>query len=261
MGAPPVSRASEAPVLTLFCVNCGEKYYAEERHAGQAIRCNRCGRIIQIQLPNRLTPKPRTTPGPFGASSRPVSQTNPAGRSTRRRGDHTLALVGVIVLVVLGLYLVASRQGTLRPLPSAGSPGRDTPTATVVTPAALTPVEAKKREIIEQDAGRLGDLELGSEYQQINQRYFCNRLPVIPVLWEPRLEEVGPLVAKDFTLEGLAAVYNGRQFILLNPCLRKDVRHRRGTLCHEVVHIYLFATGDTKSNHGPAFQSVLRRLS
>ncbi len=248
-------------MLTFFCVNCGEKHYAEERHAGHAIRCNRCGRIIPIQLPKPPTPKPRTTLGPFAASSYPVSQTNLVAPSTRRRGDYTLPLVGVIVLVVLGLYLVASRQRTLGPQPGASLPGTHTPARAVVTPAALTPAEAKKREIIEQDAGRLGDLELGSEYQQIKQRYFDNRLPAIPVLWEPRLEEIGPLVAKDFTFEGLAALYNGRQFILLNPALREYPRQRQAALCHEAVHIYLFAMGDTKTNHGPAFQSVLRRLS
>jgi hypothetical protein len=52
-----------------------------------------------------------------------------------------------------------------------------------------------------------------------------------------------------------------RQVILLNPRLKPDAGARTRALCHEMVHAYLFATGDTVTQHGPTFKDVLRRLS
>ncbi|HEV2247981.1 MAG TPA: SprT-like domain-containing protein [Terriglobia bacterium] len=115
--------------------------------------------------------------------------------------------------------------------------------------------------IVSLDAGRLGAPRLNTEFETINAKYFASKLPAMPVLWEPKLQEVGPLVAKGFTLEGLAAGYNGRQFILINSVLRKRSRELRRTLCHEMVHEYLYTEGDTTTNHGPAFQKILRILS
>jgi hypothetical protein len=67
-------------------------------------------------------------------------------------------------------------------------------------PIPTNPVEAKEWQIIEQDIGKLGDPEPTKDYQQVNERYFDGKLPGIPVLWEPQLKKVGPLIAFDFTL-------------------------------------------------------------
>src|SRR2546426_228365 len=62
------------------------------------------------------------------------------------------------------------------------------PAVSLVPPAEgeASPAEAKEQEIVDQDAGKAGDPELSKEYQEINERYFGNKLPGIPVLWEPR---------------------------------------------------------------------------
>lgn len=139
------------------------------------------------------------------------------------------------------------------------------PPATPVTPSpdivrfepALTEAEARQQELLEENASHGSDPELADEYQEINQLYFANALPVIPVVWESRLAEIGPLLAKGFTLKG---VTNGR-VILLNADLRRDAREFRRVLCHEMVHGQFLRSGDTTTNHGPAFQDELRRLS
>jgi len=151
------------------------------------------------------------------------------------------------------------------PVPGpAGGPANGTQAPAATTPPVTKPanaLEAKQREIIAQDAGMLGDLELSKEYLEINAGHFGNGLPRIPVIWEPKLGELGPLIAEGFTEEGLTAQYNNRLFILLNPALRLDRREVRRALCHEMVHLYLITIGDFQTNHGPAFQTVLHRLS
>jgi hypothetical protein len=49
--------------------------------------------------------------------------------------------------------------------------------------------------------------------------------------------------------------------ILLNPGLQRDAAATTRALCHEMVHAYLYSTGDVNENHGPPFQVVLRRLA
>lgn len=152
---------------------------------------------------------------------------------------------------------VAGALSTLSPVsPTA----RTVAGASEHVPIATNLAEAREREILEQDAGKLGDPELGKAYQEINQRYFDSRLPKIPVLWETRLGEVGPLIVTDFTLDGLWVHVRDDVFILLNPELKPGPRKLKGVLCHEMVHEYLFTVGDTKTNHGPAFQGILHRL-
>jgi len=129
------------------------------------------------------------------------------------------------------------------------------------TPVPASPAEAREQEIAAQDAAKPGDPELGMEYEEVNAQYFQNKLPAIPVLWEPRLGEIGPLKADGFTEKGLWATHGDKVFILLNPLFSKDAAETRRVLCHEVVHEYLHHIGDEETNHGPKFQAVLRRLS
>ena len=104
------------------------------------------------------------------------------------------------------------------------------------------------------NAQSASDPALAADYQAINTGYFDGRLPAVRIRWEPRLAEVGPLIAEGFRLEGAT---NG-QVILLNPSLQGDDQGFRRTLVHEMVHV---ATKDQDQEHGPVFQSRLRQLS
>jgi len=179
----------------------------------------------------------------------------------QRSPDHQLALIGVCLLLVLALFAAFSGHDKPRRLPPARPPIHTEGAGLASPPIARTPADALEDEIVAQDSGRSGDPVLNAEYQEINQRHFANELPAMPVLWEPRLEEVGPLIAENFTIEGLAALHDVKQFIMINPVVGGDPRQLRRTLCHEMVHEYLFSKGDTTTKHGPPFQKILRRLS
>jgi len=43
--------------------------------------------------------------------------------------------------------------------------------------------------------------------------------------------------------------------------VRDDPKALDRALCHEMVHAYLYATGEEHTVHGPAFQAVLQRLA
>ncbi|MEO8071543.1 MAG: SprT-like domain-containing protein [Acidobacteriota bacterium] len=98
-------------------------------------------------------------------------------------------------------------------------------------------------------------------YQDISVRHFGAVLPAIPVLWEPDLARVGTLATPAFRLEGMFGHIGQHAAILLNPSLQGDKQALERALCHEMVHAYLYTAGDGTTGHGPAFQSVLRRLS
>jgi hypothetical protein len=127
--------------------------------------------------------------------------------------------------------------------------------------SAANPAEARQQEILKEDIGKPGDPILDGMFQEINAGHFAGALRPIPVLWEPRLAEVGALAAQTFTLEGMFGHVGRRTVILLNADLQSDRPALARALCHEMVHAYLFMIGDATTNHGPAFQAVLRRLS
>ena len=109
-------------------------------------------------------------------------------------------------------------------------------------------------ELLRLNANLASDPALASDYQTVNANYFEHRLPGVRIRWEPRLEEVGPLIADGFRLEGAT---DGR-VILLNPALQDDERQFRRALCHEIVHV---AVRGERDAHGPEFQRWLRQLS
>lgn len=126
------------------------------------------------------------------------------------------------------------------------------------TPNAVTvqtPDEAKTAELFRLNANLPSDPPLAEVYRTLNAQYFDGSLPITPVRWEPRLAEVGPLIAEDFRLEGAT---NGR-LILLLPSLRGDDRRITRVLAHEMVHVAL--RDRLEAEHGPAFQQLLRGLS
>jgi hypothetical protein len=123
------------------------------------------------------------------------------------------------------------------------------------TPAkAPSRSEIKIEQLFRANASLVSDPALAGEYQSINARHFGGVLPAVRIRWEARLEEIGPLIAEGFRLQG---VTNG-QVILLNPAIEDDEPQRRRALCHEVAHV---ALADRRDGHGPAFQTLLRRLS
>jgi hypothetical protein len=112
----------------------------------------------------------------------------------------------------------------------------------------------KTEQLFRANAGLASEPTLANEYDSISARYFGGALPAVRLRWEERLDEVGPLIAEGFRLEG---VTNGR-VILLNPSLQDDAPQFRRVLCHEVAHV---ALTDQSDGHGPRFQALLRRLA
>jgi hypothetical protein len=129
----------------------------------------------------------------------------------------------------------------------------------VVVPG--TPAEEFRRQLARQNLGGPGDPVLDQIYERINQRHFGGDLPSIAVRWESRLAEVGPLVAQSFTQQAMFGSVGRRSVILLNPELRGDDAAIARALSHAIVHAHLQATGDQDANHGPRFESVLRRIA
>jgi predicted SprT family Zn-dependent metalloprotease len=248
-------------MLTLFCENCGEKYYAEERHAGHLIRCKRCDHVIQIKATRPSTSPTASVHERVREHSHQASGKKPVTSSHEAYANYGLPIIGVGLLILLALYASFSGHDNPPSLTPAPPPAQSEKAGPAPPSIARTPAQAREEEIVAHDTGRLGDPTLNAEYQEINERHFSEQLPSIPVLWESRLKEVGPLIAEDYRLEGLWARHDGRQLILINPVVRKVSGQLQRVLCHEVVHEYLFTKGDTTTNHGPAFQEVLRRLS
>jgi hypothetical protein len=151
----------------------------------------------------------------------------------------------VLPLLLLGLTLLVARCS------DGPNPGRSS--RPPVRP--LSPEQARTQELFRLNANVPSDPALASAYQAINVEYFESRLPAIGIRWEPRLAEIGPLIAEGFQMEGMT---NGR-LILLNPVLQSDEQQLRRTLCHEIVHVAV--KGQTTEEHGPLFQSRLRQLS
>jgi hypothetical protein len=160
----------------------------------------------------------------------------------------SLALAGLGAALVWGAW--ALTRAYERPVP----PGRE-------PAAAIGPAEARQELILKANAGKPGDPGLMERYAAINARHFGGVLSEIVVRWEPALADVGPLSGQDFSLQGMFGRTGSQSIILLNPSLRDDARAIDRALCHEIVHAYLFATGDRSTSHGPPFQAQLQRLA
>ena len=65
--------ADSGKTISIIC-SCGEKYYANEKQAGKWIKCQKCGSLIEVNLP-RVSPKSATNP----------SLTEPVRTYTERR--------------------------------------------------------------------------------------------------------------------------------------------------------------------------------
>ena len=171
---------------------------------------------------------------------------------------HFPTAVTRIVLVVAGAVALTGAVWQLSPAwNSAGRDGRQAASAS----AAASSADARQRQILREDLDHPADPLLARRFAAINAKHFSYSLPAIPVVWEPRLSEVGALAGRTFTLLGVFGQEGDRSIILLHPSLKDDAASLDRALCHEMVHAYLFSVGDTNTDHGEAFKAVLHRLS
>lgn len=224
-------------MIAFRCGRCGDPFQAEDSQAGKAFPCTRCQHVNVCPEPSNVTP---------AAPALPVRSHHASSSAAANGSLWTWVAVAVFVLAAGGWGLWAAFAA-----PSTNA----SPVSTV------TPAEQLQQELLRKNADQPGDPRLNQMYADLNARHFSGTLPVLQVLWEPRLDEVGRLAAQMYTLEGMFGHVGRHSVILLNPDLQPDSKALARALSHEMVHAYLFSTGDTTSDHGPAFQNVLSRLS
>jgi hypothetical protein len=153
--------------------------------------------------------------------------------------------VRVLRVVTIGVIAGLAAVWFLRASGRFAAPARST------APKSLE--QQRTEEIFRANAALPSDPDLTSQYRAINTEYFENRLPDLRIRWEPRLEEIGPLIADGFRMGG---VTDGT-LILLNPAVQENADEFRRVLCHEIVHI---AAVSEREPHGPVFQAYLKQL-
>lgn len=168
-----------------------------------------------------------------------------------------LVLIGVSGLAVGFAFMYATLHrrdvDAVTPVAAAHAPA---PKAALppVESAPLPPDATRSAALFDRNRGMPSDPDLAVEYEQINLEYFRNMLPRAPVRWEIGLADLGPLIADNFSVLGLT---DGTQ-ILINPSVERDPDQRRRALCHEMVHMAVWAQDN---GHGPVFQTQLRHLA
>ena len=178
----------------------------------------------------------------------PASDTVPLGTANEDRPSWSATRVSVAVL-----FVVAVAWGAWNVVGA--------PVAEPAPDVTISAAEARQRELLHDNLDQPGDPELMRRYRDINTRHFSGRLPDMPVIWKPRLAEVGALAANAFTLEGMFGHSADEAAILLHPNLAADEEALARALSHEMVHAFLYVIGDLSTDHGPAFSKELRRLS
>ena len=170
-----------------------------------------------------------------------------------RSSAASAAVVGVLIGFAGVLVLFRPHPpAEARPLTprAAAAPARAVAPAVVPVPADA----ALSNSLFERNRAMPSDPDLAAEYDTINDEFFSNILPAPQVRWESGLADLGPTIADGFTVQGLT---DGRM-ILLNPAIEHDADQRRRALCHEMVHMAVWAED---REHGPVFQERLRQLS
>jgi phage FluMu protein Com len=224
-------------MINFRCGGCAGRVEAEASQAGTAVTCPRCQHVnvcpAASEAPAIRPPAPRRSGGV------PESRVIVSGGS--------IWIFGAVVAIVALAGIAWSASGLFSPSAPARPPA--------------SPVEALQQELLRKNLDRPGDPLLAAQYQSINAKHFSGALPAMPVLWEPELARVGELAGRKYNLEGMFGHVGRRMAILLNPDLQRDRAALTRALCHEMVHAYLHVTGDRSTQHGPAFQAVLQRLS
>ncbi|MFI5177144.1 MAG: SprT-like domain-containing protein [Vicinamibacterales bacterium] len=225
-------------MIIFRCGACAQPLQANEASAGKAVKCPRCGHV-------NVCPPP--TGSPASATGRPV---RPPAVTEEPPRDMSASRVMSIVAGVLLLAGASWMAWTQFETPSAGA-----------ETAGLSPADALQQELLHQDIDKPGDAALGAMYQDISTQFFNGALPKMPVMWEAGLARVGQLAGQQFTLEGMFGHVDTQALILLNPGLQEDRAALERALCHEMVHAFLWSQGDSSTDHGEAFQTVLAGLS
>jgi hypothetical protein len=169
---------------------------------------------------------------------------------------------GVLSAVVFGALIgFLAVLTVLRPHPppsaarATARPAAPAPALVPSEPAPpLPPDQTRSASLFDRNRSMPADPDLASEYEDLNVEYFANILPAPEVRWESGLADLGPLIAEGFSVQGLT---DGRM-ILINPVVAHDPDQRRRALCHEMVHMAVWAQD---MEHGPIFQERLRELS
>ena len=95
-------------MLKLHC--CGDEYYADERHIGRQVKCNRCGRLLTIEMPLPLS---ATSTGRAVPPTRAQGIKAPAAKPTSRFSKPIFAAVWLCLLSLsIGLTLLSRRIST-----------------------------------------------------------------------------------------------------------------------------------------------------
>ena len=127
--------------------------------------------------------------------------------------------------------------------------------------AGLAPADRLRHLLLDSALEQPGDPYLEALYKSFNSKHFGDDLPPIPVRWEPRMAEVDRVEGGPATMKGMFGTKGDRAIILLSPSVQDDAAELNRALAHEMVHAYMFKMGEDTTDHGPAFQSVLRRLA
>jgi DNA-directed RNA polymerase subunit RPC12/RpoP/predicted SprT family Zn-dependent metalloprotease len=223
--------------IAFRCGRCVHLVTAGDAEANRVVRCPHCGHA-------NLCPAGRASATPARG---PISTIAPVPRPTPGLSARAVwVALGVLALLIAGWPMYSACPA---------------PSARATTSRLATSPEALQDALLRANLGRPGDPELTALYEDLNSRHFARLLPALPVVWEPRLDEVGAAAGHAFTLKGMFGHVGTRAIILLNPTFKNDRREIERALSHEAAHAYLFATGEDPSGHGPAFQTVLRRLA
>lgn len=103
--------------------------------------------------------------------------------------------------------------------------------------------------------------ELRALWQELNARYFSNRLPGIAILWSARLTASAGLFVNSAGPRHPDPSPDRRCIKLSLPLLGAQPRHELlGTLAHEMVHQWQYDVLRRRPNHGPDFQRKLEAI-
>lgn len=230
------------------CEQCAGTVRADQAQANQVVPCPHCAR--PLVCPSETTARSPFTPSRSRLDAPPSTGPVPDAPSAATTSVSLVRIGGAVLL------LSCLAWATSNVFQSAAS---TPPAARAETPRSAA--DQRQAEILAVAVDHAPDPALVRVYDEINTRHFNRVLPAIPVVWEPRLAEVGPLAAKTFTLEGMFGHIGDKAVILLNPSLARDADALRRALSHEMVHAFLHTIGDPSSDHGPAFQATLKRLA
>lgn len=220
-------------MISFRCGRCTESIKVAEAEAGRAATCQRCQHVNIV---------------PAAQPATPISV--PEADEPESSSSSTSPVVWIVAVAVIAAGIVWAIWFM-----------REPPSARAAASTPPTRAEALQREIVNKNLDAQGDPALNQLYLDISTHHFGGALPPVQVVWEARLADVAALSEQKIVLQGLFGHTGKRAVILLNPTLQNDRPATRRVLSHEIVHAFLFSTGSTSTDHGPAFQSVLHRLS